>query len=371
MHASAFPRVREDALGLREPSWVEQAISIQPRILVVDADVAVATRRCGQLSAHGWHVTHAFDELGTLQAAHGDAPDLALLRMRPEDLAAIDLPRVLRRVADTDYLPVVALTSDDTAATREAFLDMGVDDVLSERMPPGELRERLDVLLRLKALQDALASSRRELEDALARERQLLEKIRQDNRQLSQMVVTDPLTGLYNLRYFQSFLDDEFKIARRYGHPISLLVLDLDHFKRVNDRFGHPAGDNVLREFAKIMRQIVRESDVVARTGGEEFAVILPRADRTQADEFARRILSELAGHEFSFGRRGIRVTCSVGLAGYPADDVGDPIQLFFCADQALLAAKRAGRNRVVSWGDMEEPVRRALHERFAAGAAR
>lgn len=348
---------------------MEQTISSQPRILVVDADPAVAMRRCGQLTARGWHVTHAFDELGTLQAVRSDDMDLVLLHLDLADLEEMDLPRVLRRVADAGYLPMVALADEDSPALRESYIAAGVDDVLSEDAGPVELLERLDVLVRLKALQDALAASRRDLEAALARERELLEQIREDNRQLHRLVATDPLTGLYNLRYLRNFLEDEFKIARRYGHSIGLLVLDLDHFKRVNDTYGHPAGDAVLREFARIMRQIVRESDVVARTGGEEFAVILPRADRGQADSFAHRIRAELAEHVFAFDEATIQVTCSIGLAGFPDDaDVTDPGQLFFFADQALLAAKQAGRNRVLHWRDLDESAKQTQRKRFAAG---
>jgi two-component system cell cycle response regulator len=130
----------------------------------------------------------------------------------------------------------------------------------------------------VKDLHDKLAASRLALQEALRRERKLLAKLRRDNAHLQALVTTDPLTHVQNRRSFRDILDHEFKMARRYNQPLGLLALDVDHFKVVNDSHGHPSGDYVLKELAVILTRSVRESDVVARTGGEEFCVLLPKA---------------------------------------------------------------------------------------------
>jgi diguanylate cyclase (GGDEF)-like protein len=169
-----------------------------------------------------------------------------------------------------------------------------------------------------------------------------------------------------NVRSFRDILEHEFRIAKRYNQHLSLLVLDVDHFKLVNDNHGHPSGDYVLKEMAVTMKQSVRESDVVSRTGGEEFAVILPKADRSQAAMFAERIRRTIASREFTVYGRSIRVTASVGCTCYPADaEATEADMLVYFADQALLSAKESGRDRVVEFHELAPEVRRRLRRQY------
>jgi diguanylate cyclase len=139
-------------------------------------------------------------------------------------------------------------------------------------------------------------------------------------------------------------------------------MLDVDHFKIVNDTHGHPSGDYVLKELAVILKNSVRDSDVVARTGGEEFSVILPKADREQAAQFAERIRCETSQREFDVYGKKIHVTISIGFATYPLDaEITDAEMLVYFADQALLHAKESGRDRVVPFGELDLVVRRRL----------
>jgi diguanylate cyclase (GGDEF)-like protein len=303
----------------------------------------------------------------------GEAFDLVLIQMAPAAVAAMDLPGALRRAAGGGFLPVVVIGDGTaTAEDRCRCLDSGADEIFAPSIGHDELAARMKALLRIKALQDALDDNKRALEDALRREQELIEKLRADNDLLLKQVVTDPLTHLYNVRYFNQFIGDEFNIAKRYGHPLALLMLDLDHFKSVNDRYGHPMGDVVLQQTSAIFRRTVRGADVVARTGGEEFAIILPRTSRQAAGESAERIRRTLADHTFVSGATQLQVTCSIGLACYGEDaDVTGPHHLIYFADQALLAAKQAGRNRVVHWVDMDPEVKARLrtHARSFAEA--
>ena len=178
-----------------------------------------------------------------------------------------------------------------------------------------------------------------------------------DNAQLHEemrrQAITDGLTGLYNHRYFYERLNAELAHSVRYQHPCSLIMLDLDDFKFYNDRYGHLAGDELLRELGKLLRSAIRHSDIAARYGGEEFALILPETNTKQALVLAQRLLNLVRNHEFAVRgwREKGKITISIGVASYPvhAQDVDGLVQ---AADMALLQAKTAGKNRVCVAGD-------------------
>jgi diguanylate cyclase (GGDEF)-like protein len=163
--------------------------------------------------------------------------------------------------------------------------------------------------------------------------------------ELARLVYTDPLTGLPNRRHFSERFQAEVARVGRYGGSFTLGVLDCDHFKDYNDRHGHPAGDDALRELGLLLREQLRASDSIARIGGEEFAVLMVGTDPAMAGMVAERLRARIAGH--AFGATGDSLTVSVGLASAP-EDAKTPDLLFFLADQALYAAKAQGRNRVV-----------------------
>lgn len=168
----------------------------------------------------------------------------------------------------------------------------------------------------------------------------VLEKVRLYE-EVKRQAITDSLTGLYNNRYFYETLEKELARSRRYRHPCSLLIMDLDDFKRYNDRYGHLAGDELLRELADLMRRTTRQADTVARYGGEEFAVILPETNRAQALTVAERLRQLVDTRVFTVrGRERIgRVTISVGVATFP-DDAQEVEALIHAADMALFRAK-------------------------------
>ncbi len=165
-------------------------------------------------------------------------------------------------------------------------------------------------------------------------------------RRTQEMAITDPLTGLYNRRHFQELLDHECFRAHRYGHSLSLAIVDLDHFKEVNDTLGHPAGDMVLQQTSQLLRQSVRQVDVVARYGGDEFALLLPDTNLEQAAVLAERLRLAMQGRSFVTSQHKVNVTISVGVAAL-GEDVPDKETLIQRADEALLVAKRQGRNLV------------------------
>jgi diguanylate cyclase (GGDEF)-like protein len=173
------------------------------------------------------------------------------------------------------------------------------------------------------------------------------------NRTLSEVSSRDALTGLYNRWFVIEKLDSELNRALRHGSPMSLLMLDVDHFKRVNDTFGHAAGDQVLQAIGKLLRESCRVYDVAGRYGGEEFCIVLPETRPGNTSVVAERIRSRLAATELPCGETSIIVTASIGVAGMdtPADNEAlSPAALIERADRALYSAKNRGRNRVEMW---------------------
>ena len=173
---------------------------------------------------------------------------------------------------------------------------------------------------------------------------------------LREQATRDPLTGLYNRRYLEEALGRELILAGRHGNPVSMIMGDLDHFKAVNDRYGHLGGDEVLRAFGDLMKRQVRGSDIYCRYGGEEFLLVLPRMSTEDAVNRAEQLRSAMAAAPVPYGDFVIAVTASFGVATFPRDGrTGD--ELIAAADSALYAAKAAGRNRVsVNSGPIAAP---------------
>ncbi|HVG24799.1 MAG TPA: GGDEF domain-containing protein [Thermoanaerobaculia bacterium] len=172
------------------------------------------------------------------------------------------------------------------------------------------------------------------------------------NRMLSEVSTRDALTGLYNRCFVLEKIDSELNRGLRHGSPVSLLMLDLDHFKRINDTFGHSAGDQVLQGIGQLLRDSCRVYDVPGRYGGEEFCIVLPETKTGNTTVVAERIRQRLASSELPCGDGSVAVTASIGIAGMDSTDGGvlSPAELVERADRALYAAKNRGRNRVEMW---------------------
>jgi diguanylate cyclase (GGDEF)-like protein len=225
----------------------------------------------------------------------------------------------------------------------EASLHLAVENLLRQYRLREENRQLIETL---SAKNQALLEMNRELEAKIhARTHELAEA----NSRLAQLAVTDGLTGLYNHRHFHERLALEVERSQRNGLPLSLFMIDVDHFKQYNDNHGHPAGDEILRQLARILGDGRRANDVVARYGGEEFAIVLVDTAKFAAAKLAERLRERVAEHAFPQGETQPegRLTISIGVATC-ADDAADAEGLVRAADAALYAAKHAGRDRVV-----------------------
>jgi two-component system cell cycle response regulator len=180
------------------------------------------------------------------------------------------------------------------------------------------------------------------------RNRRYIEKLRDDVQKSLELAITDALTGLHNRRYMERHIGGLVEQASSLGKPLAVLMLDVDHFKAINDSYGHAAGDEVLREFALRIRRSIRGLDLACRYGGEEFLVVMPETDLSAAALAAERLRRRIASDPFPIqrGERAMEVTISVGIAALAEGE--DPASVLKRADEALYRAKRDGRNRVV-----------------------
>jgi diguanylate cyclase (GGDEF)-like protein len=308
------------------------------KILVVDDSRTQLEWLVKVLEREGYAVSAASDGGEALRKARTEAPDLVLLDMILPDMDGLEVLRVLKARGEEQFIPVIVLSAKSDLDSKVACLRVGADDFLAKPFAEAEILARCAAMLRIKHLQERLCDAQRRLEG--------------ESRKLEERSVTDALTGLKNRRFFDERLQEEFKRAQRYRDSLSLIMIDLDHFKAVNDRFGHPAGDMVLREAAALIRASIRDPDICARYGGEEFAVILPKTSMSGALAVAERVWRALGTKEYTVppdasGERTVKMTASIGLAFCPSKDVVAGEDLLRCADEALYRAKEAGRNSI------------------------
>ncbi len=221
-------------------------------------------------------------------------------------------------------------------------MEAGSLDVRAPKLSGREFSELSD---NINLMAQALQSQRDNLERAVAERTRELQEL---NLKLERLAVTDGLTGIYNHRRFQEALAAEVLRSQRTGRPLSVLMIDVDLFKRVNDSMGHPAGDELLRKLAQVIQSALRQTDLLARYGGEEFAVLLPETPRSEGAGAGERIRMSVEEQVNTGGRWTQKVTVSVGVATWP-ENGKTPEGLLSAADQALYAAKREGRNKVVT----------------------
>ncbi len=296
-------------------------------IIVADDDRITRELLAEILRSHGFTVETFEDGQGAVERVGKGGIDLVLLDILMPRITGLEACRLLKGMTTDSFLPVVLVTVKTDTASRVEGLKIGADDYVCKPFDEKELIARVEAMLRIKKLHDHVADARSKLE---------------------RLSMHDDLTGLYNYRYLHTRLSEEFKRAERYHDPLACIVLDLDRLAAVNEASGRPTGDSVLRGVADILRKSVREVDVVARFGGDEFLIILPSTHFAGSVTVAERIWREVGEHAFlgDLTRRS-KITASVGVALYPSRDVRTKDALLRSADTALVQAKRDGGNRV------------------------
>lgn len=296
-------------------------------ILVADDERLMREHLVGLLRSNGYTVEAFEDGQSLVERVGKGGVDLVLLDVLMPRLSGLEACRIIKSLSSEAFLPVVLLTVRADTQSRVDGLRIGADDYVAKPFDERELIARVEAMLRIKKLHDHVAKARAKLE---------------------QLSVHDELTGLYNYRYLHTRLGEEFKRAERYHDPLACIVLDIDRLQAVNEVGGRPLGDNVVRGVSDIVRRSVREVDVIARFGGDEFLLVLPSTHFAGSVTVAERIWREVTERPFFGEQTGpIRVTLSMGVALYPSRDVRSKDALLRAADAALHQAKKDGGNRI------------------------
>jgi diguanylate cyclase (GGDEF)-like protein len=297
------------------------------KILVADDDLV--TRRSIQLLLSEWGydpipATNGDEAWEILQRE--DGPRLALLDWMMPGMDGLTLSKSVRTLSDVPYTYVILLTGKDRKEDMVSGLQAGADDYLTKPFDTYELKARLRTGERILELQQELIAARDRLKE---------------------QATHDPLTGLWNHAATMDILSNELNRRDRQGIPLTLTMADIDHFKRVNDTYGHLAGDEVLREVARRLRASVRAYDSVGRYGGEEFLVVSPGCESSAGINQAERLRQIVSIRPVHIQNTAISVTMSLGVATLDRETQGGVEQLLGAADRALYRAKVGGRNRL------------------------
>jgi two-component system cell cycle response regulator len=314
-------------IGIESPEREAVAdTGLEGKILIVDDRPASAERIHGVLQATHTVDIEADPNEALFHAAEGDY-DLVIVSLGLENFDGLRLCSQLRSLERTRNVAILAIADAENNTRLVRGLEIGVNDYLTQPIDKNELMARVRTQIRKKRYTERL----------------------RDNVQMSiEAAITDALTGLFNRRYMESHVGTLIEQASSRGKPLTVLMLDIDYFKSINDSWGHDAGDDVLREFAVRIKKSIRGIDLACRYGGEEFVVVMPETDMAVGTMVAERLRRRIAGEPFPIeqGARSIEVTISIGIAALGSNE--NVAAVFKRADQALYRAKRDGRNRVV-----------------------
>ena len=297
-------------------------------ILVIDDSPDIHALLQVRLRDEGCELLQTLEPETALELALANAPDLVLLDVDMPGISGFEVCRRFKSNPLTAHIPIIFLSGMLDQAAKVQGLDLGAVDYVTKPFDPVELRARVRSALRIKLLQDQLI--------ALAR--------------------IDDLTRMWNRSYLDSRLDQELAAAQRSGRPVSLIMLDADHFKRINDEHGHAAGDTVLRAIGLRVNASLRRADAGCRYGGEEFALLLPSVDAPTAFATAERIRLAIKEGPIEVGSVWLSVTASLGVVGTDDFDSLHEVtaaELLKRADAALYEAKRRGRDQVCRYAEL------------------
>jgi two-component system chemotaxis response regulator CheY len=286
-----------------------------PRILVADDDREVAALLREMLSRR-YELTFVEDGRAALASLGSEAFHLAIIDLHLPELDGFELVQALNAAALPWAPALMFLSAESEPQTKVRALALGAADYVTKPFDPDELAARIARIIAIVSREASLRA------DAM----------------------TDSLTGLANYRSLAESLDREIERARRYGHPLSLITLDLDHLKTINDEHGHDAGDDAIRLVAQVLKGAVRSFEVVARQGGDEFAVLLPNTNTNDAERLAERLRAEVASQRVG----DVALSASIGVASRDSGHDLDAKSLVKASDEALYRAKFAGRGKVV-----------------------
>ena len=297
-------------------------------LLVIDDSAVIREQVVRTLRGFGLfdQYIEAKDGLEGFKILIDSNPDLVICDVEMPRMDGFKFLQLVESRPELAGLPIIMLTGMLDFNSKIRGLEQGASDYLTKPFDAGELVARVKVQLKIKSLQDELKKA---------------------NEQLKKLTNIDHLTGLFNRRYLTEILDGEFFRARRNNEYLSIIMVDIDYFKNVNDTFGHQNGDIVLGAVATLVQRQLRAYDSAARYGGEEFVLVVPGSTLAGAVAVADRLRQTVLDYSFPPPMEQLTVTVSAGVAAYPSPDIDSVDSLFRQADEALYRAKQNGRNRV------------------------
>ncbi|OGP15710.1 MAG: hypothetical protein A2054_01440 [Deltaproteobacteria bacterium GWA2_55_10] len=300
---------------------------MEEKVLLVDdsrqARVALKDALKGVFSSF----IEAEDGIAAIKAFVEEKPGFIITDIEMPSINGYRFISTIRNMEDGRDVPIILISgTKDSLKKKLTGFNLGASDFVLKPFEGEELLARVKSLLKM---------------------RNLMEELREKNALLEKLAVTDELTGLHNRRHFFEAVKEQMALGLRHGFKIACLLIDIDHFKKINDTYGHAAGDEVLKKLGSLLRACKREGEILARFGGEEFIMCLFNTDSGHARLAAERFRKLVADHDFSPVCPGLRITVSIGLALFPQDRVSSIDDLIRTADKAMYASKTAGRDRV------------------------
>lgn len=303
------------------------------RVLIIEDSELTRTMVKETLTSEGYEVMEASNGLGGLKLAFEEKPQLVILDIIMPQMDGIKTCRMLTAGSETKDIPVIMLTSKTSSSDVKEGLEAGAVDYIKKPFDKVELLARVESAIRIKEFKDQIASLRMKLKE---------------------LVVTDDLTGLKNASFFWDYINREVNKVSRIDNPLSLVILDIDDFKWVNDTFGHMTGDMVIKEVAHILQSNLRRYDLLARYGGEEFVIVLVNTEEDKALTVAENLRKKVQEREFNDDGKKFRLSISCGVASITKNmpkNMIKAISLFERADRALYEAKEKGKGMTVAAG--------------------
>jgi two-component system cell cycle response regulator len=322
----------------------DEVVEAQPSILLVEDEPITRLMTLRQLQRAGYEVEVVANGAEALAMFKERYFPILITDWDMPELDGVALCKAVRQMPLEGYVYTILLSAREGKAHIIEGLAAGADDYLTKPPDDNELRARLNTGRRILRLERSLRAA---------------------NQRIHLLSITDALTATYNRRHLMERLPQELERARRYGRPISVVLCDVDYFKKVNDAHGHQAGDEVLKDFAKLLKEATRKDiDWVTRYGGEEFLVVLPETPMAAGMAFAEKARMAIAAYPFKINKGSLNVTSSFGVAGYDSAlslKGSDIDHLVACADLCLYRSKEMGRNRVTGMtlgldGDLSVP---------------
>lgn len=305
----------------------------QKQVLIIEDSPTQARYTSLVLESEGYRTCTAGTGQEGLDMAARNLPDLILLDVILPDIDGFSVCTQLRERLGS-YIPILMFTDQRIAVEDKVDgVTAGADDYMSKSFDPRELLARVKALLRVKQMVDEMLAR-------MANEHQAYQALRR-------IALTDHVTGLYNRHYFAEALEREFQMAFRYNLPLACIMCDIDHFRNFNNNYGHATGDWVLRGAAGLMKDNLRQTDIIARYGGEEFVILLTMTDLNEAVNLADRLRYLVEHQTWKSPAGDLYITISYGVAAIPNPAIVQMEQLLEFSDQALYLAKSRGRNRV------------------------